>query len=71
MVNDAKLFPTKIKADKITDKVFEGDSHSQINFFVICIQFVIFKPLSYYFEETIGFDVKPSFASRPESRLIE
>ena len=33
-------------------------------------QFVIFKPLSYCFEETIGFDVKASFASRPESRLI-
>ena len=33
-------------------------------------QFVIFKPLKYCFEETIGFDVKASFASRPESRLI-
>ena len=33
-------------------------------------QFVIFKPLSYYFEETIGFDVKASFASRSVSRLI-
>ena len=33
-------------------------------------QFVIFKPLSYCFEEAIGFDVKASFASRPESRLI-
>ena len=28
------------------------------------IQFVIFKPLSYCFKETIGFDVKASFASR-------
>ena len=34
------------------------------------IQFVIFKPLSYCFEETIGFDVKASFASRPVSPLI-
>ena len=34
------------------------------------IQFAIFKPLSYCFEETIGFDVKASFASRPLSRLI-
>ena len=34
------------------------------------VQFVIFKPLSYFSEETIGFDVKASFASRPESRLI-
>ena len=33
------------------------------------IQFITFKPLSYRFEETIGFDVKASFASRPESRL--
>ena len=33
-------------------------------------QFVIFKPISYCFEETIGFDVKASFASRPVSRLI-
>ena len=33
-------------------------------------QFVIFKPLTYCFKETIGFDVKASFASRPESRLI-
>ena len=32
--------------------------------------FVIFKPLSYCFEETIGFDVKASFASRPLWRLI-
>ena len=34
-------------------------------------QFVIFKPLSYCFEETIGFDVKVSFASRPVSCLIK
>ena len=33
-------------------------------------QFVIFKSLSYCFEETIGFGVKASFASRPVSRLI-
>ena len=33
-------------------------------------QFVVFKPLSYCFEETIGFHVKASFASRPVSRLI-
>ena len=34
------------------------------------LQFVIFKQLSCCFEETIGFDVKASFASRPVSRLI-
>ena len=33
-------------------------------------QFVIFKSISYCFEETIEFDVKASFASRPVSRLI-
>ena len=33
-------------------------------------QFAFFKRLSYCFEETIGFDVKVSFASRPVSRLI-
>ena len=33
-------------------------------------QFAIFKPLSYCFKETIAFDVKASFASRPLSRLI-
>ena len=34
------------------------------------LQFVIFKPLNYCFEETIGFNVKALFASRPVSRLI-
>ena len=33
-------------------------------------QFVIFKPLSYCFKETIGFDVKVLFASCPELRPI-
>ena len=33
-------------------------------------QFVIFKPLSYCFEETIGFDVNDSFTSRPVLCLI-
>ena len=33
-------------------------------------QFAILKQLSYCFEETIGFDVKASFASRPVSHLI-
>ena len=33
-------------------------------------QLVIFKPLSYCFEETIGLDVKASFVSRPVSHLI-
>ena len=33
-------------------------------------QFVIFKPLKYSFEETIGPDVKASYLSRPLSHLI-
>ena len=33
-------------------------------------QFLLFKPLSYCFQEAIGFDVKASFASRPVSRKI-
>ena len=38
--------------------------------FILSIQFVILKALSHCFEETIGFDIKTSFASRPLSRLI-
>ena len=34
------------------------------------IQFVIFKPLRYYFEETIEFYGKVTFASRFVSRLM-
>ena len=34
------------------------------------IQFVGFEPLSYCFEERIGFDVKTSFERRPLLRLI-
>ena len=35
------------------------------------MQFVVFKPLIYCYEETIGFDVKASFASRPLLRLMK
>ena len=34
-------------------------------------QFVILKPISYCFKETMGFDLKPLFASPSESRLIK
>ena len=34
-------------------------------------QAVIFKALSYSFEETIGFDVKDSFANGPVMQLIK
>ena len=37
---------------------------------ILPTEFVILKSLSYCFEETIGFDVTTSFASRPVSRLI-
>ena len=46
---------------------------SQAYIMVNCLkhyEFVIFKPLSHCFEETIGFGVKASFISRPTSRLI-
>ena len=33
--------------------------------------FVTFRLLSYCIEETIGFDVKASFVSRPASRLVK
>ena len=35
----------------------------------VAVQFVIFKSLTYCFFETIGFDVKISFVSRPLLRL--
>ena len=47
-----------------------GTQDMGYNFSHSFLQFVIFKPLSYCFQETIVFDVKASFASRPESRLI-
>ena len=49
----------------------ENVSLSELTYVQIMIhQFVIFKPLSHCFEETIRFDVKASFASRPVLRLI-
>ena len=47
----------------LTDKMF-------LEIIKLLAQFVIFKPLSYCFKQTIGFDVKASFASGPLSRLI-
>ena len=51
-------------------KVFVLIIQWQLNSFFETEQFAIFKRLSYCFEETIGFDAKLSFASRPVSRLI-
>ena len=42
----------------------------RLNFNIWLVQFVIFKPLSYCFKETIGFDVKALFTTRPVLRLI-
>ena len=36
----------------------------------IVVQFAIFKPLGYCFEEAMEFGVKVSFAGRPVSRLV-
>ena len=33
------------------------------------VQLITFKPLRYYSKETIGFDVKAPFASRPASGI--
>ena len=44
--------------------------HEKIILEILPSQFVIFKPLSYCFKETIEFDVTVSFASRPVSCLI-
>ena len=38
---------------------------------IITYEFVVFKLLSYCFEETIGFDLKVSFVRRSVSRLIK
>ena len=51
-------------------KINQGPARYSMLQYIGKIQFVIFKPLSYYFEETIGFDVMASFASLPVSRLI-
>ena len=40
-------------------------------FILIVIVIVVFKPLGYCVEETIGFDVKTSFSRPPVSRLIK
>ena len=56
-----------IKKGKTTG-FFNGISKS--NFLRYGEQFVIFKPLSSCFKETLGFDVKALLASPPLSRLI-
>ena len=48
--------------------LFQFEKVSKLCF--MFIQFVIFKPLRYYFEETIEFYGKVTFASRFVSRLM-
>ena len=58
--------------DQVNKKKMRGDiimTGKRFSKFPL-MQFIIFKPLSYCFEEIIGFNVKISFASRPVSRLI-
>ena len=43
----------------------EPKTSNQEKLLGVLMQFVIFKPLSYCFKETKGFDVKAPFASRP------
>ena len=47
------------------EAVIAGACHLLLSVCQRRYQFVIFKPLSYCFKETIEFDVKTSFASRP------
>ena len=62
-------FERSYKRQKTTDTKSHNASWSLVWGVGIAKQFVIFKPLSYCFEETLGFDVKASFASRPEPYL--
>ena len=58
----------QISTPKQAQKHFAALEKSSFTF--LHAQLVIFKPLGYLFEETIGFDIKPSFSSCPVSRLI-
>ena len=64
------IFLWKYAAYEIIDMVNKFAAPKCQTGYTSSTQFVIFKPLSYCFEETIVFDVKASFASRPLSRLI-
>ena len=57
------LFICKVTTIKFNFRFCKQCSHSASP--------LVFKPLSYCFEETIGFDVKASFARRLVSRLIK
>ena len=63
----ASLFAiiTSLKYEFVLHLLKEGGRNRLFSVY----QLVIFKPLSYCFEETIGFDVKASFARGPVLRL--
>ena len=67
-----KNFISKKKSGTVTrvKLVTKIKKHNQPYFGTLILQFVIFKPLSNCFEETIGLDVKASFVNHPISRLI-
>ena len=69
-INDARLFCPWIPHTIIFIHHYYIFTKRRITITKLVKQFVIFKPLSYCFEETIGFDLKVSFASRPVSHLI-
>ena len=72
----------KLRSSQTSIPINFSNELSQTQFFPVSIinpqkfaddswQFAIFNPLSYCFEETIGFDVKASFTTRPMSPLIK
>ena len=74
MTSEGKVQGTKSSINSKTKEKFKNALREMTWGYVLSskqtYQSVIFKPLSYCFEETIGFDVKASFTSRPVSRLI-
>ena len=74
-VAQCRVLPADITTRWYNKKIFikdysvPGDFSWIENYKLTCL-FVIFEPLSYCFEEKIGFDEKASFTSRPLSRLI-
>ena len=70
-----KMFTLDEKMNKMTSYFVDINIYQQRklhfpNFLINTKQLVIFKPLRHWFEETIWFHVKASFASRRLSRLI-
>ena len=68
MTSEGKVQGTKSSINSKTKEKFKNALREMTWGYVLSskqtYQCVIFKPLSYCFEETIGFDVKASFTSR-------